>query len=233
MGGTNTAIRNIDRPIVGFRVARPTDPAVPKTAAPSVSAAAAANDASIERPEVLVGSTYKIKTPVSDHAMYVTINDIPLDGGTQRRPYEIFVNTKNLDQYAWVVGLTRVLSAVFRQGGDIAFMIEELKAVHDPKGGYWKPGGKYMPSTIAELGYVIEAHLQEIGFMKKPELDPARQRHIAEVQAQLDAQNRQQDAFANPGHTGGRGLCGKCNTAGVVNMDGCQTCLNCADSKCS
>jgi hypothetical protein len=113
----------------------------------------------IERPEMLIGSTYKIKTPVSDHAMYVTINDIVLNEGTeheQRRPFEIFINSKNLDHFQWIVALTRIISAVFRKGGDVTFMVDELKAVFDPRGGYWQPGGKFMPSIIAELGYVIE-----------------------------------------------------------------------------
>ena len=117
----------------------------------------------LERPEMLIGSTYKIKTPVSDHAMYVTINDIVLNEGTeheQRRPFEIFINSKNLDHFQWIVALTRIISAVFRKGGDVTFLVEELKAVFDPRGGYWQPGGKFMPSIIAELGHVIEKHLQ-------------------------------------------------------------------------
>ena len=122
----------------------------------------------LERPEMLIGSTYKIKTPVSDHAMYVTINDIVLNEGTeyeQRRPFEIFINSKNLDHYQWIVALTRIISAVFRKGGDATFLVDELKAVFDPRGGYWQSGGKFMPSIIAELGYVIERHLQAIGLI--------------------------------------------------------------------
>ena len=124
----------------------------------------------IQRPEVLIGSTYKIKTPVSDHAMYVTINDIVLNEGTeheQRRPFEVFINSKNLDHYQWIVALTRIISAVFRKGGDVTFLVDELKAVFDPRGGYWQPGGKFMPSIIAELGYVIEKHLQTIGLLRR------------------------------------------------------------------
>ena len=123
----------------------------------------------LERPEMLIGSTYKIKTPVSDHAMYVTINDIVLNEGTeheQRRPFEIFINSKNLDHFQWIVALTRIISAVFRKGGDVTFLVDELKAVFDPRGGYWQPGGKFMPSIIAELGYVIEKHLQTIGLLQ-------------------------------------------------------------------
>ena len=106
----------------------------------------------LQRPDVLIGSTYKIKTPVSDHAMYVTINDILLNEGTEhehRRPFEVFINSKNLDHYQWIVALTRIISAVFRKGGDVTFLVEELKAVFDPRGGYWQPGGKFMPSIIA------------------------------------------------------------------------------------
>src|SRR5258705_8021539 len=135
----------------------------------------------LERPEVLIGSTYKIKTPVSDHAMYVTINDIVLNEGTpheQRRPFEVFINSKNLDHFQWIVALTRVISAVFRKGGDTTFLVEELKAVFDPKGGYWQPGGKFMPSIIAELGHVIERHLQMIGLLKIPEMDADRKKLI-------------------------------------------------------
>ena len=122
----------------------------------------------LERPEMLVGSTYKVKTPVSDHAMYVTINDIILNEGTEhekRRPFEIFINSKNLDHYQWIVALTRIISAVFRKGGDVTFLVEELKAVFDPRGGYWQPGGKFMPSIIAELGHIVEKHLIMIGMM--------------------------------------------------------------------
>ena len=128
----------------------------------------------LERPEILVGSTYKVKTPISDHAMYVTINDIVLNKDTddeKRRPFEIFINSKNLDHYQWIVALTRVISAVFRKGGDVTFLVDELKAVFDPRGGYWQPGGKFMPSIIAELGYIVEKHLISIGLLSTHELD--------------------------------------------------------------
>ncbi|HEV3486338.1 MAG TPA: hypothetical protein VG106_13090, partial [Vicinamibacterales bacterium] len=173
----------------------------------------------IQRPEVLIGSTYKIKTPVSDHAMYVTINDIVLNEGTeseQRRPFEIFINSKNLDHYQWIVALTRVISAVFRKGGDVTFLVDELKAVFDPRGGYWQPGGKFMPSIIAELGYVIEKHLQMIGLLKSPELDAERKKLIEEKKAEFEARNKQTDAFAKSHFPEGAQLCAKCSTAAVV-----------------
>jgi len=189
----------------------------------------------LERPEVLIGSTYKVKTPVSDHAMYVTINDIVLNEGTeheQRRPFEIFINSKNLDHYQWIVALTRIMSAVFRKGGDVTFLVDELKAVFDPRGGYWQPGGKFMPSIIAELGHIVEKHLTEIGLLKALTLDVDQQKFVDEKRAEFDGQNKQTDAFAKHSFPEGAQLCNKCNTAATVMLDGCLTCLNCGYSKC-
>ena len=189
----------------------------------------------LERPEELIGSTYKIKTPVSDHAMYVTINDILLNEGTvheQRRPFEIFINSKNLDHYQWIVALTRIISAVFRKGGDVTFLVEELKAVFDPRGGYWQAGGKFMPSIIAELGHVIEKHLQKIGLLRSAELDEDRRKLIEKKRQEYEDRQKQQDAFAKNDYPQGAQLCLKCSTAAVVMMDGCMTCLSCGDSKC-
>jgi hypothetical protein len=189
----------------------------------------------LERPEMLVGSTYKVKTPVSDHAMYVTINDIVLNEGTeheQRRPFEIFINSKNLDHYQWIVALTRIMSAVFRKGGDVTFLVDELKAVFDPRGGYWQPGGKFMPSIIAELGHIVEKHLTEIGLLKAVGLDDDQKKFIEAKRAEFDGQAKQADAFAQHSFPEGAQLCNKCNTAAAVMLDGCMTCLNCGYSKC-
>jgi hypothetical protein len=189
----------------------------------------------LERPEMLIGATYKIKPPVAEHAMYVTINDILLNAGTKhesRRPFEIFINSKNLDHYQWIVALTRIMSAVFRKGGDVTFLVEELKAVFDPRGGYWKPGGKYMPSLIAELGEVVEKHLVSIGMMPAPGLDEHQRALIEQKRAEFEARTAQTDAFAESPFPEGAQLCAKCNTTAVVMMDGCMTCLNCGDSKC-
>jgi hypothetical protein len=189
----------------------------------------------LERPEMLVGSTYKVKTPVSDHAMYVTINDIILNEGTEhekRRPFEIFINSKNLDHYQWIVALTRIISAVFRKGGDVAFLVEELKAVFDPRGGYWQSGGKFMPSIIAELGYIVEKHLILIGMMAQPGLDDGQRKLIEEKRAEYEESRKQTDAFSKAEYPDGAQLCTKCNTTAVIMMDGCMTCLSCGDSKC-
>jgi len=230
----------IDKKIVKYRVRKPEEKA-PEGQAEGTAAKKGRGarvirmTEEIQRPEVLVGSTYKIKTPVSDHAMYVTINDIVLNEGTeseQRRPFEIFINSKNLDHYQWIVALTRVISAVFRKGGDVTFLVDELKAVFDPRGGYWQPGGKFMPSIIAELGHVIERHLQTIGLIKKRELDEHQKKFVEEKRAEFEARAKQADAFARSHFPEGAQLCGKCNTAALVMMDGCMTCLNCGDSKC-
>ena len=189
----------------------------------------------LERPEMLIGSTYKVKTPVSDHAMYVTINDIILNEGTvheKRRPFEIFINSKNLDHYQWIVALTRIISAVFRKGGDVAFLVDELTAVFDPRGGYWQPGGRFMPSIITELGYVVATHLVLLGLLTAPELDAGQQQMIAEKRAEFEEAQKQQDAFSKSDYPEGAQLCVKCSTAAVIMMDGCMTCLCCGESKC-
>jgi hypothetical protein len=231
----------IDKKIVGYAVAKPE--AEGKGARPEFKRESGGGDKAevirmherLERPEVLVGSTYKVKTPISDHAMYVTINDIVLNQGTEhekRRPFEIFINSKNLDHYQWIVALTRIISAVFRKGGDVAFLVDELKAVFDPRGGYWQPGGKFMPSIIAELGYIVEKHLVAIGLMAQPGLDAEQQKLIAEKRAEFEEGQKQQDAFSENKYPEGAQLCSKCNTAAVIMMDGCMTCLSCGDSKC-
>jgi hypothetical protein len=234
----------ISKKITKYRVEKPADVAAAKAAEEKkVEALAAAKSGTnvvqlherMQRPDVLIGSTYKIKTPVSDHAMYVTINDIVLNEGTdseRRLPFEIFINSKNLDHFQWIVALTRIISAVFRKGGDISFMVEELKAVFDPRGGYWQPGGKFMPSIIAELGYVIEKHLQTIGVLERPEMDEHRIKLIAQKREEFESRNKQLDALSKGHYPEGAQLCGKCSTPALIMLDGCMTCLNCGDSKC-
>lgn len=174
----------------------------------------------IERDEELEGTTYKIRTPLSDHALYITINDIITNRGTEyehKRPYEIFINSKNMENFAWIVALTRVISAIFRKGGDLAFLVEELRSVFDPRGGYYKKGGKYMPSLVAEIGECIEKHLIKIGMLRTPEA-------AAELKAKRDK------AKAQGLH--GSAQCPKCSQLSMVRLDGCDTCLECGYSKC-
>jgi hypothetical protein len=154
----------------------------------------------LERPEALVGSTYKIKSPLVEHAMYVTINDIVLNPGTEhelRRPFEVFINSKNMDHFQWVVAITRIMSAVFRKGGDVTFLVEELKAVFDPRGGYFKAGGVYMPSIVAEIGSVIEQHMKSIGLIHDPEMSDAQRTLIAEKRAAYEGRNAKKPDPAN------------------------------------
>jgi len=202
----------------------------------------------LERPNVLVGSTYKIKSPLVEHAMYVTINDIVLNAGTEhelRRPFEVFINSKNMDHFQWIVALTRIMSAVFRKGGDVTFLVDEMKAVFDPRGGYFKAGGVYMPSIVAEIGAVVEEHLKSIGLIVDEELSPEQKRLIAEKRSAYELRTRKKNADPKaasavtaaiddpsasfpPSAT----LCHKCSAKSVVIMDGCATCLNCGYSKC-
>ncbi|MBT8767405.1 NrdJb [Pseudomonas boanensis] len=192
-------------------------------------------DETLQRPETLVGATYKIKSPLFEHALYVTINDIVLNAGTafeQRRPFEIFINSKGMEHFQWIVALTRIMSAVFRKGGDCTFLVEELKAVFDPRGGYLKRGGVYMPSLVAEIGAVLERHLVAIGLMEGQQLDEEHKLYLAEKRAAYEASLGTSKAEPGEGFPAGAQLCGKCSTQAVVQMDGCATCLNCGHSKC-
>ncbi|MFT7558946.1 MAG: hypothetical protein ACI93R_000849 [Flavobacteriales bacterium] len=187
----------------------------------------------VDRPEVLIGSTYKIKTPLSDHALYITINDMILNPGTDhevRRPFEVFINSKNMDHFQWVVALTRVISAVFRKGGDVTFLVEELKAVFDPKGGYFKTGGRFMPSLVAEMGYAIESHMKDIGLLVDEELS-AHQKEI--LQEKKDEYDKSKNQTTSEGEfPESSQLCMKCYTKAMILLDGCMTCLSCGNSKC-
>lgn len=203
----------IDKMIKGYRVMDKTEPPEPATVVHMHER--------LERPDVLAGATYRVKTPLSDHALYITINDIVLNPGTPhevRRPFEIFINSKAMEHFQWIVALTRIISAVFRKGGDSTFLVEELRSVFDPKGGYFKKGGRYMPSLVSEIGDVIEQHLTGLGLMVRDEsLALAAQAMVAEKRAEA-------------GHGA---VCAKCHEAAVVLLDGCMTCTSCGDSKCS
>jgi hypothetical protein len=233
-------MKEISKKIVSFEVVKAAAeaPAAAPAAAAPVTNVVHMHE-SVERPEILLGSTYKIKTPLSDHALYITINDIILNEGTeheQRRPFEIFINSKNMENFQWVLALTRVISAVFRKGGDATFLVEELKAVFDPKGGYFKRGGKFMPSLVAEIGEAIEGHMRMIGMIKTG-LDEHQKAFIDAKRQELAAKEAKKPeapaaSKADPGFPPGAQVCGKCSTKAVVIMDGCRTCLNCGDSKC-
>jgi ribonucleoside-diphosphate reductase alpha chain len=168
----------------------------------------------LDRPEVLLGQTYKIKWPDSDHAFYITINDIETDG--RRRPFEVFINSKNMEAYAWTLALTRMISAVFRRGGDVSFVVHELKAVFDPRGGQWM-NGQYVPSLLAAIGEVIERHLVATGFMPPRETLPEPQGAQAVALAAGEARGRS---------------CPRCGSPALIRQEGCDTCIACGFSRC-
>ena len=168
----------------------------------------------LDRPNELEGNTYKVKWPDSEHALYITINDIVQAG--HRRPFEIFINSKNMEHFAWTVALTRMISAVFRRGGDVSFVVEELKAVFDPRGGAWM-NGKYVPSILAAIGGVIERHMVHIGFLAGEGMGLK-----TDPQAQV----------VNLGHRPGP-ACPSCGQYDLRMIEGCLTCGSCGHSKCS
>jgi len=227
----------IEKKITGYGLVSEEDKA--KDAAASAQAATSnvvQMGEPLTRPEKLVGNTYKIKTPVTEHALYITINDIIMNEGTpqeHRRPFEIFINSKNMDHFQWIVALTRVMSAVFRKGGDVTFLVEELHSVFDPSGGYFKKGGKYIPSLVAEIGEVLEQHLQEIGMLKKAGLDEHQQKLVEEKRKEFLEKHAKSGEESNAeGFPARAQLCTKCSTKAAIVMDGCLTCLNCGESKC-
>ena len=174
----------------------------------------------LARPEALPGRTYKLRWPESDHASYITVNDVMQDG--RRRPFEIFINSKNMEHYAWTLALTRMISAVFRRGGDVSFVVEELKAVFDPRGGAWL-GGRYVPSLLAAIGDVIERHMIDIGFLPLPE-DRARD------------QEQEAEALALAAGAPSRLVprqCPKCGSAALIHQEGCDLCTSCGYSRCA
>ncbi len=176
------------------------------------------------RPETLPGRTYKLRWPESDHAIYITVNDIlstDARGKSIRRPFEVFINSKNMEHYAWTVALTRMISAVFRRGGDVAFVVEELKAVFDPRGGQWM-NGRYVPSLLAAIGDVIEKHMIDTGFISHERAPSVRgQSKIVSLKG------------AAPGRDKRMRACPKCGTYALMRQEDCDTCTSCGFSKCS
>lgn len=224
-------VRKIEKKIIGFKVKETNNDQSEQE--PEIEQMHEA----ILRPEKLMGSTYKLKTPehISEHSLFITINDVILNEGTiheVRRPFEVFINSKSLEHYQWIIALTRIMSAVFRKGGDCTFLVEELHSVFDPKGGYWNQG-KYVPSLIAEIGNIIELHLREIGMLENPEMDEHQKAFLEKKKAELTEVKAEPVEEENSGSFPANAtLCYKCHSKAVVIKDNCQTCLNCGDSKC-
>ncbi len=218
--------------------APPRQAELPLPAPPMASGAAAARPGDVyeaggivymtqplSRPEALPGQTYKITWPDSEHALYITLNDIVQDG--RRRPFEIFINSKNMEHYAWTVALTRMISAVFRRGGDVSFVVEEMKAVFDPRGGAWMEG-RYVPSLLAAIGDVIERHMIEIGFLP-PKHAPGE--HA--IEAQVVSLGPERPPVGSLGLAGPHlRQCPKCGEAALIRIENCDQCTSCGYSKC-
>jgi ribonucleoside-diphosphate reductase alpha chain len=221
------------RPAQAVRQPAPRQPELPLPAPPPPSRPADVYEAGgvvymtqpLSRPEALPGQTYRVHWPDSEHALYITLNDIVQDG--RRRPFEIFINSKNMEHYAWTVALTRMISAVFRRGGDVAFVVEEMKAVFDPRGGAWMDG-RYVPSLLAAIGDVIERHMIAIGFL--PPKGASGERAIEARVVNLDTDG----IFGSAPPTAGSLLrqCPKCGEAALIRIEGCDQCTSCAYSKC-
>lgn len=238
---TQAAAVKLDKKIVGYQVVTEEDKkaAAAPAPAPQAEAKPAMRMEDVPRPDVLRGQTYKMKSPIMESAMYITINDVGIEEGDKItwRPFEIFINSKDMKDFQWIVALTRVMSAVFRKGGDITFLVDELESVFNPSGGYFKKGGKYMPSLVAEIGEILKQHLVSLGMMEVEGLSPEAKAMIAEKRADLASR----DAAAGGGEKATESgesfpahatVCRKCNTKAVIRLDSCDTCLNCSDSKC-
>jgi len=192
------------------------------------AAEVAQDDTPLARPETLPGMTYKLRWPESDHAIYITVNDVMVEDVKRRgvrRPFEVFINSKNMEHYAWTVALTRMISAVFRRGGDVAFVVEELKAVFDPRGGQWM-NGRYVPSLLAAIGDVIEQHMIAIGFLPD---NTVREKTVDDSKIVSLKDAAQKDAARDKRLR----ACPKCGTYALLRQEGCDSCTSCGYSKCS
>ncbi len=191
------------------------------------------------RPAEVDGTTYKVQPPIYEEALYVTINNITLDNGSLR-PIELFVNSKNMQSFQWITGMTRLISALFRQPTDFTFIIEELKQVFDPHGGFFVPGskGQQCPSVVAYLGIIIEQHCMKIGAMKKPELTIAQKEFVAAKRKEYEGKNEPDNEEDTKivgdvkGFPESAEVCGKCHHKAVIRLDNCKTCLSCSHSHC-
>ena len=188
------------------------------------------------RPDMLIGSTYKIKAPASAQAIYITINDVILNAGTiheERRPFEIFINSKEMKNFQWIVGFTRVMSGVFRKGGDVTFLVDEMTQVFDPQGGYFIPGsqGVWVNSVVAHMGLKLKDHLTLIGMIKPQELDKHQQAYLEQKRADLLKPTSKQETPTD--YSVNATVCSKCQTKAVVMSGGCEVCLECSHSRCN
>lgn len=207
-------ILKINKPIVSYKYLGASSNERPSVEKPVLEQV----NENTKRPTALDGRTYKLKSPIYEAALYITITDIIINKGTefeQRRPFEIFINSKAMESFQWITALTRMISAIFRKGGDVVFVVEELKSVCNPSGGYWKHG-KYIPSIVAEIGMVIEDHLVELGLLAVDKLEPG-----------------DQAVVHTPPPDKVLSVCPSCSAPAMVYDGGCSRCISCGYSKCS
>lgn len=216
-------------------VSEPEKPAVPEaaTAAAEPQLAAAAQGVAsggsayhgfLERPEVLHGSTYRMKWPGDESSYYVTINDAIVDG--KRVPFEIFVNTKNLESQAWIAALTLMISAILRRERDVAFLAQELMSVVDARGGAFMPGQGYVNSRVAAIGRVIAGHFISCG-IEVPDFK-------AYKDGAMKSAEPQPEVAAVPSFPKGRQRegCKDYGNCDLIAEAGCDRCLTCNWTKC-
>lgn len=213
----------------------------------------------IKREPKLFGSTTRLKIPNEEHRLYITINDQVIDG--VRYPREMFLTTKNPEHKMWMDALSLVISAVFRKGNDISFLVDEFSSVFDPKGGYFSKNrltgkGKYYNSIVHEIGNVLEEHLKSISDsklkitssdleMELPSLpidlsditwDSASATDLTGLVVSNDdgtiASITIEELTDDSGYPPNATTCKKCYHKATVLLDGCPTCLNCGESKC-
>lgn len=216
----------IDKKIVGYSVVEPREEAPAPAPAPVVSPQFALK---VERPKRLSGATYKIKSPLAPHALYVTINDYRHSDG-KLRPFEIFINSKNAEHFQWTVALTRVLSAVFRTAHDCQFIVDELKSVFDPNGGYYAEGGKFVTSLISEIACVVEDHIA--GYAADDAVLDEVVRAVDATNEALKEMDAQRYTLTLTPVDEKYSQCPVCFAHKLVVLDGCATCLECGHSKC-
>ena len=216
---------NINQKIVGFKVVDQNfeNPPV-KEVKPTVK--------EMKRPDTLNGTTYKLKSPLAKSAMYVTINDIVNEDGS-RQPFEIFIYSKDSTHYEWITALTRMISACFRRGGDLSFILEELECIITPGStGYIAKGGRQIPSLVAEISlFAIRKHFMSLGLIENPEHDEFTKEYLAGKKQEYVAKTGDKDD-SHTGYPRNAIVCPKCSVKAMIPMDNCMTCLACGDSKC-
>ena len=190
----------------------------------------------MERPESVEGRTYKIKPPFQDNSFYIIVNHVTLNVGTElerKVPFEVFIQGGAAEHQQWVSWGTRLVTSVWRNGGDSRFVIDDMKETLDPQGRYSIGGGRYANSIVAHIGFVIEDHLYSIGFFQKEEMSDLQRNYLDTKRKEYESKTDSSETDKVSGYPESANLCRKCHTKAVIRMDGCDTCLECGESKCA